>query len=389
MLAIPAHAATPGLNALLDAAASEPDPARALQMLGTLRADRLTSAARLDLVTARDGLAVDVALRRYGVDPRAKSLSRPSEPIYALLLRRRVGDIPSLAAIERRLIAEQDRIDRQAAALFDSVRIDGPTTGARFARFLASNSRYPDSEAGRDAAVAEMNALLPRLAARISELIGPVPQWCLNVAVARGSAADQAAGKVGVRILPTVQSPGSYVVDLQRIADRPCASLSSVVAHELIPGHLLQLPIEAAARPHKLRLDYAPAFAEAWSIHIERLVADAGVWTDPQAMLGYLHWRMFRVARARVDIGIHLHGWSIDEARARLVDWQGVPVYFAPFDIDLARIAAEPATRTAEMLTALAIEDGARGKRGRALIAFHQAMLINGRMRSDEIRRCA
>ena len=182
---------------------------------------------------------------------------------------------------------------------------------------------------------------------------------------------------------------GSYVIDLKRIADRPRWSLPSVVAHELLPGHMLQLPMEAVARPHKLRLDYAPAFAEAWSIHIERLVADAGLWGDLRTMLGHLHWRLFRVVRARVDIGLHCHGWSIDETMARLIEWQGVPAYFAPFESDLARISAEPASRAAEMLATLAIEDGARGKRGRRLIAFHQAMLIDGRMRNDGIGRRA
>ncbi|OYY91023.1 MAG: hypothetical protein B7Y45_04840 [Sphingomonas sp. 28-66-16] len=389
-LARPAIAAQPDLAALLDAAAAERDPARALTLLTPLRADRLAGAARLDLITARDGLAVDVALARHGVEPRAKTAPARNAAIFALLLRRKVGFAPSLAAIDRRLIAEQRLIDTRAQQLFDKLGIDGASTGARFARLFADPAgHYPDTDAGRDAAVADMNALLPRLAAIIPTLIGPVPTYCLNVAASRGSSAEQAAGKVGTRTLPTPNSPGSYVIDLTRIADRPSWSLPSVTAHELLPGHMLQLPIEAAAHPRKLRLDYAPAFAEAWSIHIEHLVADAGLWADPRAMLGYLHWRLFRIVRARIDIALHCHGWSIDQARARLTEWQGVPAYFAPFDSDLARIAAEPATRAAEMLAALAIEEGARGKRGPALIAFHQAMLVDGRMRSDEIARRA
>ncbi|WP_176495492.1 hypothetical protein [Sphingomonas sp. HMP6] len=58
-------------------------------------------------------------------------------------------------------------------------------------------------------------------------------------------------------------------------------------------------------------------------------------------------------------------------------------------DGDVARIANEPTVRTAEILAVLAIEAGARGKRGRALIALHQAMLVDGRMRIDEIARRA
>ncbi len=389
-LARPARAAQPDLTALLDAAAAERDPAAALKRLVAVRADRLTGSARLDLITARDGLAADVALARRGIDPRAKLTPGPDTATYALLLQRKTGHTPSLAAIDRRLIAEQQLIDAQASTRFDALGINGATTGARFARLWGeSEDHYLDADAGRDAAVADINALLARLAALIPGLIGPVPAFCLNVAAARGSAVEQASGKVGTRTLPTPQMPGNYIIDLKRIADRPRWSLASVTAHELLPGHMLQLPIEAAARPHRLRLDYAPAFAEAWSIHIERLVANAGLWTDPRMMLGYLHWRLFRILRARVDIGLHCHGWSIDQARARLIEWQGVPAYFAPFDSDLARIAAEPATRAAEMLAALAIEDGARGKRGQTLVRFHQSMLVDGRMRSDEIARRA
>ncbi len=385
-----ACAAPADLTARLDAAAAERDPVRALALLAIQRAGRLTGAARLDLVTARAGLAADVALIRHGIDPRAPTLRSAADASFRLVLQRKIGPMPGVRAIERRLIVEHRRVDARAARLFEKIGIDGATIGARYRQLWGEQTgRYPDTDAGCDALVAEMNGLLPPLVALIPALMGAVPPYCLNVAASRGSLADQAASKVGVRLLPTAAMFGGYVIDLKRIADRPRWSLPSVVAHELLPGHLLQLPMEAAANPHPLRLEYAPAFAEGWGIHIERLVAEAGVWRDPRAMLGYLHWRLFRIARARADIGIHVHRWSADEAQARLMAWQGEPAYFAPFDSDVARIAAAPAVRTAEMLAALAIEDGAQGKNGRALIAFHQSMLVDGRMRNDDIARRA
>lgn len=365
------------LSAALDAAAAERDPAKALAMLDGFDPRDFPPAGALDLITARAGLATEIALA--------------GNPSFDLRLQRLFGTHRGAAAVEQRLIREQQIATRAALRLFDTLGIDGATPGARFMRLWNEpDGRFADSDAGRDAAIAVMNTTLERLRAILPTLNGPVPGYCRDVAASRGSPEEQASGKVGTRRLPLPGRPGAYVVDLARIADRPRCSLPSVVAHELLPGHMVQLPIEAAARPHKLRLTYAPGFAEGWSIHAERLVARAGAWAgDPRAMLGYLHWRLFRINRARADVGIHVHGWSLDEAYARLVDWQGVPAYFAPFDTDLPRIAAEPVTRTAEMLFALAIEDGARAKRGAALIAFHQAMLVDGRMRSDDIRRRA
>ena len=76
-------------------------------------------------------------------------------------------------------------------------------------------------------------------------------------------------------------------------------------------------------------------------------------------------------------------GWKVGRINPPIgdVDRLAGPIYTC--------VNAASTVRTAEILAALAIEDGARGKRGRALIALHQAMLVNGRMRIDEIARRA
>lgn len=384
----PARGAARELAAALDAAAAERDPARALRLLGGFDAHRLAGSARLDLLTARGGLATDAAIiARFGVDPRDKVVIGGNRALYDLLLQRKLGPHPGVEAIDARLAAEQQRVTAAAMRLFDGLGGGAGAVGERYIRLWNDPAqRYPDSEAGRDRAVSDMNRTLAHLRGLVPALTGAIPGYCLDVSASQGSVADQAVGKVGVRTLPTPDRPGAYVVDLARLHDRPRWTLPSVVAHELLPGHMIQMPMEVAARPHKLRLDYAPAFPEGWGIHAERMVAEAGTWAgDPHAQLGYLHWRLFRLTRARVDIGLHCLGWSVDTARRRLVEWQGEPAYFAPFERDLPRIMADPATRAAEMLVALAL--GGRTDRaggGRAL-RFAQAMLVDGRMRIDEI----
>jgi uncharacterized protein (DUF885 family) len=386
-----AKAAADGLRAALDTARALRDPSAALRTLERFEPASLPSAARLDLITARAGLAVDAAILARGIDPRAKPAATRDVALLTLLLRRKVGDGYALDAVTRRLEQERAQCEAHAARLFAEIRISGASTGACFTRLWQEpRELYPDSDAGRDAAVAEMNRWRATFAAQIPTLIGAVPPYCRDVAAIRPTAADVATKHVGVRTLPTRGHPGGYIVDLTHVQDRPRWTLPSVVAHELLPGHMIQLPIEALADPHPLRLDYAPCFAEGWGIAIEQAVAQQGSYAhDPRAALGQLHWRLFRIGRALVDLAIHRHGQSLDAAHAQLVAWQGEPVAFAPFDADLARIAQDPMTRTAEMLAALAIEDGARGRCGVALRRYHQALLTDGRMRSEEIHRRA
>lgn len=363
-------------RATLDAVeATLGDPQQALAMLDRIDPRGLTVSQQLDLSTARAGLRADLAIMT----------ARPLTP--ALLLRRKVGDGIDPVAAARRLEAERRRCAARADHLFALLGVRGTDTGARFsALWHDPRYQYPDSAA----ALADMNQWLVRLRAALPTLIGQVPLYCLNVRASPPTPADLASGHLGYRTLPTPTTAGGYVPDFARLADRPSFTLPSVVAHELLPGHMIQMPLEAAANPHPLRLRYAPGFGEGWGIYAERLVADAGFYAGhPAAELGYLHWRLFRICRGLIDLAIHGDGLSVPDARARLVAWQGEPAYFAPFDADLARIAKDPMVRAAEMLSALAIEDGARGRTGKRRARYHHMLLANGRMRSDELARRA
>lgn len=366
-------------RAALDAAAAEPDPRVALDRLERLRTSGLSMTTQRDVEAARHGLAIDIAL--------AALADGPFPARYALLLRRQLGNDADPAAARARLTAERETLLARAEAAFAGVGLRTGSVGERY-RALFADPRWhvPDSEAGRERAIADMNRTLAIARARLAPLCGPVPPRCLNVEARRMTAADEAAGRSGYRILPGPETRGAYVVDLARIAARPLWSLTGVVHHEMLPGHMIQLPIEAIAAPHPLRLRYAPVFPECWAIYAELLATDAGAFEgDPLGLLGHLHWMLFRVGRALADIGIHLDGWSLEAAQARLAEWQGVPAYFAPFESDLPRISRDPATRLAEALGALAIADTARRSALDQRIEFHQRLLAHGRLRTEQM----
>jgi len=366
--ALPGFAAPADDTALdaLDAAAKE-DPASGLTRLAKLDPRTLSPARRLDLNAARAGLAIDAALA-----------AKPDD--FALRLRRTLGEAEPAAAT-RRLDAALADLHARASHLFDRIGITAPSIGARYERLFARpDAGYPATPEGRRRAIADMTTTLAAFRRRTPSLIEGTPPFCLDVSVRALTPEEIAAGKQGYRQAPAPGRPGAYVVDLAEPSRRPSWSLPSVVAHELLPGHMVQLGIEEVAPPHPLRLRYASAFLEGWATYAETLVA----YPDPLAMLGHLHWLIFRAARGRVDLGIHREGWSIDQARRRLAEWQGMPVYFVTFDADLARIAREPGIRTAEALAWLALAD--RAPRAAALRpGWHAAVLANGRKRLEDL----
>ncbi|GAA0679683.1 hypothetical protein FHT00_003189 [Sphingomonas insulae] len=373
------------LRVALDDAAQMP-PREALARIAVFDARALHPSQRLDLITARAGLAIDAQLAALpGTRGRQQGYRPVAAPItpahYALLLARPLGPITPQAA-RARLTSALAGLHARAAAQFTALGLTAGSIGERYTR-LWQDDRF--LYADPDVAVADMARSLGAARMRIPLTIGPVPAWCTDVAVRSLSPQEIAAGRNGYRLAPTPARQGVYIVDLKQLRRRPAWTLPSVVAHELLPGHMIQLGLEGIVPPHPLRIDYAASFVEGWGIYAEALAAQDGAFADPRVMLGHLHWLIFRVARALVDLGIHLDGWSLDAARARLVEWQGEPAYFAPFATELPRIAAEPAARVAEAMAWLAIADAVGGRRGAARIAVHQRLLRHGRMRSDAI----
>ena len=236
---------------------------------------------------------------------------------------------------------------------------------------------YGDDDAGRDKAVADMNAwqalIRPRLAPAFGDL--PIPP----AEARRLSAADVAQGRGGYREAGTFDKPGAYYVDLKAIRTRPSWTLPAVVHHELIPGHLLQLPYQDKAAPHPLRLRYAKAYFEAWGIYAEQLADDLGLMAEtPLAEIGALHWRLFRLARIVADTGLHAMGWSRDQAVDALRTVHGPPIAFVSIPADVDRMIGDPAAYAAQGLGAHGLwRLGSRQNARSGWPAYHRAVLAD------------
>lgn len=264
--------------------------------------------------------------------------------------------------------AEAGRLQRRADVLLRREGLRRGTVAERL-RELAADPRdlYPDDDAGRDRAVADMNrslaTLRPRLAIAFGDLAIPPAE------VRRMSRDDEAKGRGGYR------EPPAYYVDLKAIRARPSWTLPSVAFHETAPGHALQASMQSA---DPARQRWFGVYSEAWATYAEQLAADLGVYADdPRGEIGSLHWRLFRLARVIADTGQGALGWSVERAAAEMREVQGRDIAFAAIAADAARMRAQPGVFAAQGLGALEIAR-LRPRETARWPAFHRAILADG-----------
>ncbi|HYE43004.1 MAG TPA: DUF885 domain-containing protein [Caulobacteraceae bacterium] len=97
-------------------------------------------------------------------------------------------------------------------------------------------------------------------------------------------------------------------------------SLHELTVHEAMPGHYLQLA-HSNRYPSVLRavLSSGP-FVEGWACYAQDIVADAGYLNgDPLYQLVHMKWQLRVVANAILDQGIHVDGWTREQAMELMV----------------------------------------------------------------------
>lgn len=110
--------------------------------------------------------------------------------------------------------------------------------------------------------------------------------------------------------------PGRFHINLYAPETRARFEAEALAFHEAVPGHHLQLAIgqELEGIPAFQRVLGSNAFAEGWALYTERLADEMGLYSSDMDRFGILSFDAWRACRLVVDTGIHVMGWTRDQA---------------------------------------------------------------------------
>jgi uncharacterized protein (DUF885 family) len=179
----------------------------------------------------------------------------------------------------------------------------------------------------------------------------------------------------------------------------------TVVNHEGVPGHHLQISLAMADRESLnrwQRMSFVSGHGEGWALYAERLMGELGYLDDPGAYLGMLDSQQLLTAQVALDIGVHLEldvprgtGWREGERWNAEIAWEFLRAH-SSWDERLLRSELRrclglpgqaPSYKIGERIWLQARQDAmARAAGAFSLKDFHARALSLGAMGLDPLR---
>ena len=205
-------------------------------------------------------------------------------------------------------------VARIRAEMDDVIRHVGfEGTFAEFVHFLRTDPQFYATTP--EELLKEASYIAKKMDAQLPKLFHTLPRLPYGVAPVPASIAPKyTTGRYsGSR---RDDQAGFYWVNTYALDKRPLYVLEALTLHEAVPGHHLQIALNAELEylPSYRRDAYLSAFGEGWGLYSEYLGLEAGFYQDPYSNFGRLTYEMWRAARLVVDTGMHMYGWSRERA---------------------------------------------------------------------------
>ncbi|NHH90793.1 DUF885 domain-containing protein [Pseudoalteromonas sp. MB47] len=208
-------------------------------------------------------------------------------------------------------LQEVARIRAEMEKIIEKVGFEG--SFADFVHFLRTDPQFY-AKTPKDL-LKEASYIAKKMDAQLPKLFHTLPRMPYGVApVPESIAPKYTTGRYsGSR---RDDQAGYYWVNTYALDKRPLYVLEALTLHEAVPGHHLQISLNAELEslPSYRRNAYLSAFGEGWGLYSEFLGIEAGFYQDPYSDFGRLTYEMWRAARLVVDTGMHMYGWSRDRA---------------------------------------------------------------------------
>jgi uncharacterized protein (DUF885 family) len=189
-------------------------------------------------------------------------------------------------------------------------KVDWKGNWAGFQEYLRSDRRFyvtsPDTLLEKTALV------LKRMDGELPRLFKTLPRMPYGIRTVPDYAAEGETSAYYNPGLGDGTRAGMYYVNTYDLPSRPLYEIEALSLHEAVPGHHLQLAIQAelADLPMFRRYCGYQSFEEGWALYAERLGLEVGFYTDPYSDFGRLSYEMWRACRLVVDSGMHALGWT-------------------------------------------------------------------------------
>ena len=355
--------------------------------------DRLVAAAR-EALTGPFRRGYDTMLAALdAIEPRAQgnrgAWSLPNGAAY-YAQRLRQSTTTGLGAEEihrigqeqvRRIHGEMERIRRQ-------VGFEG-TLPQFFAHINASDEfKYPNSEAGRQAYLADARRFIDQVMAAAPRWFARLPRAPLEVRAVEAFRQDTAAVAFYNRPAPDGSRPGIYYVNLADMNQVLRPQTEAISYHEGAPGHHFQIALaqELPDVPKFRRFGGYGVYSEGWGLYAEGLGKEMGFYQEPISEFGMLSTQLWRAIRLVLDTGIHHHRWSREQAIRYFLDNGLLSERDATKEVE--RYFNNPGQATSYMigqLRILELRERAQRELGDRfdIREFHSAVLENGAVPLD------
>jgi uncharacterized protein (DUF885 family) len=213
---------------------------------------------------------------------------------------------------------EVHRIRSEMEAVMRDIRFSGNM--ADFLEFLRVDPRFYVTTA--EALLEKTSFVLKRMDGELPRLFKTLPRMPYGI---RAIPDYAAAGETAAYYNPGLGDgtrAGIYYVNTYDLASRPLYEIEALSLHEAVPGHHLQLALQAELDNLPMFRRYCgyQSFVEGWALYAERLGLEAGFYTDVYSNFGRLSYEMWRACRLVVDTGMHVLGWTRQQAIDYLAD---------------------------------------------------------------------
>jgi len=216
-------------------------------------------------------------------------------------------------SIHKKGFEEVARIKKQMEAIIQEVKFKG--SFSEFLRYLRTDPKFYAKTP--DELLAHARNIAKKLDEQLPRYFKTLPRKPYGVAPVPDAIAPKYTSGRYVGTSPDSTDPGYYWVNTYDLPSRPLYAIPSLTAHEAVPGHHLQGALNSELPetiPQFRRNLYLSAYGEGWGLYTEYLANEMGIYTTPYEHFGKLTYEMWRACRLVVDTGIHVFGWTREEA---------------------------------------------------------------------------